>query len=112
MAERSKEIKVQASRHIIYTEILPGNTFHPAESYHQKYYLRGIHELMKEFDNIYQSDIDFINSTAAARVNGYIAGYGKLAQLKSELDTLGLSTAGGMKLLELVQERDRESVRP
>ena len=111
-AEKSKEIKTQAARHKIYVEILPDTTFHLAESYHQKYYLRGIRELMKEFDAMFQSDMDFINSTAAARVNGYISGCGKLAQLNSELDRLGLSAAGNKRLLAMVQARDREPVRP
>jgi hypothetical protein len=37
-------------------------------------------------------------STAAARVNGYVAGGGTSAQLASEIDLLGLSEAGRARL--------------
>jgi hypothetical protein len=44
-----------------------------------------------------------VNSTAAARVNGYLAGYGTRAQLEAELDSLGLSPAAQDKLLKKVK---------
>ncbi|MFH1595679.1 MAG: hypothetical protein ABIG94_04815 [Pseudomonadota bacterium] len=42
-------------------------------------------------------------STAAARVNGYVAGYGDLPGLEADLPGLGLSQAGGRKLLTQVR---------
>ncbi len=111
IAFQSKEIRQQSSRRKIYTEIMPYAVFSLAESYHHKYYLRGVHELMKEFDTMYASERDFINSTAAARTNGYIAGYGRLSQLEREIGTLGLSKAGQKRLLEMVKTRDRELVK-
>jgi len=50
--------------------------FYPAEGYHQKYYLQMHEDIMAEFRKIYPSFQDIVNSTAAARVNGYLGGYG------------------------------------
>jgi hypothetical protein len=33
----------------------------------------------------------WVNSTAAARLNGYVGGYASVAQLGDEIDSLGLS---------------------
>jgi peptide-methionine (S)-S-oxide reductase len=48
-----------------------------AEDHHQKYQLRQHRQLIAEFKAIYSRNVDFINSTAAARVNGYFDGHGK-----------------------------------
>ena len=85
----------------IATEIIPFSDFYMAEDYHQKYYLRQKPDLMKEFSAIYPATEDFISSTAAARANGYVGGYGTLATLHEELNSLGLSAAGRNILLEI-----------
>jgi hypothetical protein len=46
---------------------------------------------MAEFSAIYPDSVDFVNSTAAARVNGYLGGNGSLEQLEAELESFGLS---------------------
>ena len=89
----------------IFTEIVPFTEFYPAEPYHQKYSLRQEADLMKEFSAIYPNADDFMNSTAAARLNGYLGGYGSLEVLQAELDTYGLSQGGRQKLLNLVRQR-------
>jgi len=88
----------------IYTEIVPASEFTLAEAYHQKYQLRQVPDLMAEFSAIYpeDDDDDFVSSTAAARVNGYLAGYGTCQGLREQVDSLGLSEAGGAKLLRMV----------
>ncbi len=45
---------------------------------------------------------DLVASTAVARVNGYLGGYGSAASLRAELESLGLSPAGQEILLKKV----------
>ena len=85
------------------TAILPLTKFYIAEDYHQKYELRCTAELMKEFAAIYPDAKDFMNSTAAARVNAYLSGQGSVEQLKTEIDLLGLSTEGKEQLRKFVR---------
>jgi peptide-methionine (S)-S-oxide reductase len=86
----------------IYTEILPYSRFYLAEAYHQKYRLQQERELMREFTFIYPDPLHFAESTAAARVNGYVSGYGTRESLERELGTLGLSAEAGRTLVKLV----------
>lgn len=102
-ALESKELE-EAKRGKIATEILPATKFTMAEDYHQKYYLRNMRELMKEFDAIYPDAGKFAASTAAARVNGYVGGNGSRAALKAELESLGLSEEAVRRLWACVRE--------
>lgn len=61
-------------------------------------------ELMKEFQ-VYSDVKDFIESTAATRVNGYIGGCGTITGLQQEIDKYGLSEEGKELLLRIVQQR-------
>jgi len=97
----------------IVTEIVPFTEFYLAEDYHQKYYLRLQHDLAEEYTNIYPSLVDFVSSTAVARVNGYVGGNGMLSDLESEIDGLGLSAEGRQALWDIVSgSRDRWSFCP
>jgi len=76
--------------HKVYTEILPLTEFYRAEGYHQKYMLRHHPELMAHFEHTYPDDRDFVDSTAAARINSYLAGKGSASVLLKELESYGL----------------------
>jgi peptide-methionine (S)-S-oxide reductase len=56
---------------------------------------------MAEFEAMFSQNIDFVNSTAAARVNGYVGGYGDPEKIAENIESLTLSTAGQKRLLEI-----------
>jgi hypothetical protein len=62
--------------------------------------------LSGELSAIFPGAEDLAASTAAARVNGYIAGYGARAGLDAELSSLGLSPAGKKRLSGMVPESE------
>jgi peptide-methionine (S)-S-oxide reductase len=99
LAEASKaQVEAQTGR-AVQTAILPFTGFTLAEDYHQKYYLRQTPALVQELSRYYPDPGDLVNSRAAARLNGYVAGFGSPAQLKEELPELGLSAEAGQHLL-------------
>ena len=75
----------------VLTRIEPLERFYLAEDYHQKYRLRSGGPLWREFQAMYPHDFDFVNSSAAARVNGYLDGGGSCARLDAEIADFGLS---------------------
>lgn len=100
--------KEEESRNLkLCTEVLPLIKFFPAENYHQKYYLQLVRELMKEFSSMYSNFNDFINSTSAAHVNGYIKGCGSIKMLIGEINNLGLSHKAKERLVEIVESYGR-----
>lgn len=78
----------------VQTEVAKLEKFWIAEDYHQKYRLKHDDVLLEELRAIYPNEADFVNSTAAARLNGYLDGYGEAKQLANEIDKLGLSESG------------------
>jgi peptide-methionine (S)-S-oxide reductase len=90
LATRDREAERRGSP--ITTAIEPLKVFYRAEDYHQKYMLRSNRALMRDFRNL--DPKAFADSTAAARVNGYLGGHGWITQLDKEIDTFGLSPEG------------------
>lgn len=88
-------------REPIYTELIHFTQFHIAESYHQKYNLRKYPDLIGEYQSIYPVDTDFVSSTSAAKVNGYVTGYGTKENFKRDIVGLGLSPEGVKGLTEV-----------
>ena len=87
------------------TGLLNSNEFCRAEGYHQKYLLRSERNILREFSALYPAERDLVDSTAAARINGYLDGYGTLAELKAALPGFGLSPQAGNRLAEIVKRR-------
>ena len=102
LAMKTREREAIRRQDRIITEVVSASVFHPAEAYHQKYRLRRDIDLMEEFRAIYPNNDDFVASTAAARVNGYLGGHGTCEGLRSEIRSLGLSPTGQKKLLHTV----------
>ena len=105
LALETKEREAAERGQTIVTEIEPYTAFWRAEDYHQKYRLRGVKALREEYERIYPDADDFVDSTATARVNGYLGGHGTLEQFEEEIGTLGLSEEGQEKLREMAKSR-------
>jgi peptide-methionine (S)-S-oxide reductase len=105
LAEETRD-RIEATGKIkVRTEILPFSTFYVAEDYHQKYSLRGQTELMREFRDIYPSDEAFMNSTVAARVNGYLTGLAGFEGVREAVDDLRLSAQSRDRLLAAIRKQ-------
>jgi len=83
------------------TPILPVGVFTRAEDYHQKYELQNDDLLKREFRALYPSEPDFVNSTAAMRVNAIVAGHGR--GLRPEVARYGLSEPARRRLEALIK---------
>jgi peptide-methionine (S)-S-oxide reductase len=88
--ESTMEPLVQRFDQQLTTEVLPLETFYNAEDYHQKYSLQHHKSVMDSFSRMYPQFCDFNDSTAAARLNGFAAGYGSQAMFESEKSLYGI----------------------
>jgi len=82
------EMKAKRNKPIA-TEIAEAKEFYDAEDYHQKYMLQHHPWLLESLD-INPGD-DLIQSHVAARLNGYIGGYGSVKDFNIEAPNLGLN---------------------
>ena len=107
VAEETKAREAEKRGRAIHTEITDYTRFWRAEDYHQKYRLRHVKDLWEAFNAMYPDFDDLVDSTAAARVNGYAGGHGTLEQLEDEIGRLGLSAEEQETLREMVERRLR-----
>lgn len=87
LAMKSREDEEANLGRRIYTDIIPFSEFYLAEDYHQKYHLQQVPGLMEELAAIYPNFTDLIDSTAAARINGYAGGHITFRELQDQLNS-------------------------
>jgi peptide-methionine (S)-S-oxide reductase len=102
LAEKALKRMENVSKTRIYTQLLPYTGFTRAEDYHQKYFLRNQADLEKRFETIYPDPVRFADSTAVARVNAYLGGYGSREQFEREAPDLGLNETEIRALRKLI----------
>jgi methionine-S-sulfoxide reductase len=95
--EDQKQLAVETSKREadrlgeqVFTDIVPFSGFSLAEDYHQKYRLQQVPVLFDELRALYPDHSEFVDSTVAARLNGYAGGYGTLEALRAEIGDMGL----------------------
>lgn len=79
--------KSEKSARPVQTVIQPAEQFYDAEDYHQKYALRRHTKLLSALN---LSDKQIIDEPIAARLNGFLNGYGSLAQFEREVGNMNL----------------------
>ena len=104
LAEESYQKRLEERPNTVLTEIVPYKGFTLAELYHQKYYLQVEQTLLQDALKTRDDFEGFLFSTTAARLNGYVGGYGDLATLEKELEMYRLSDKGEKILLEIVKK--------
>lgn len=103
----AKEIRSeyeQAQGKEIQTEFQTFNHFYTAENHHQKYFLRCFKGATEVIKNLFPDESSFIQSTIAARLNGFVRERGKLPDIKEEITHWGLSEANTKLLLETIDK--------
>lgn len=101
-ALKSKDEKEKNENTHIYTDIEYIDKFYLAENYHQKYYLQSLRTVSNDIKKSYKNFNDFVDSKIAARLNGYIKGYGDINMLRHDLKTDLLSDKSKKRLISIV----------
>ena len=100
--EMGKKTQAKLGKQVT-TYILPLRIFTLAEDYHQKYMLRQRPDIVAELTQIYPNKKDYLNSTAATRLNAYLGGHGSSSQLQEEISGFGLSQKSQTALINLLK---------
>ncbi|WP_232321264.1 peptide-methionine (S)-S-oxide reductase MsrA [Sporosarcina ureae] len=83
----------------IETEITPVGHFTLAEDRHQKYYLKRYPNVLDKLYWLYPSEESLINSTFAARLNGFVKGFGTRDQIVTEIESWPLPENARQQLI-------------
>uniref|UniRef100_UPI0039801AA1 peptide-methionine (S)-S-oxide reductase n=1 Tax=Salmonella sp. s51228 TaxID=3159652 RepID=UPI0039801AA1 len=83
LANQTKDEHQKSVHRPIQTKIKPFESFYNAENYHQKYLLRNQRKL---FTLLNLTDAELIDNTLAAKLNGYVGGFGSLTNLNKDLE--------------------------
>ena len=83
--EKLKKEKEQQLNEPVETEIRPFDGFTEAEERHQKYYLKRYPKALEQLAELYPDASLLTQSTFAARLNGFVKGFGSRQQLMEEI---------------------------
>lgn len=84
--EKLKVEKEQQLNEPVETEIRPFDGFTEAEERHQKYYLKRYPKALEQLAELYPEMALLTPSTFAARLNGFVKGFGSRQQLLEEIN--------------------------
>ena len=90
-----------------HTSIEPLSRFWLAEDYHQKFRLRSHRRVFAGFRSLLPDERSFIDSTAAARLNGWLDGCGSAEQVERELPLTGLGESMQDEVRTFAGRRER-----
>lgn len=99
-ARLSRDARAATLEQPLRTEIRALTAFWRAEDYHQKYALRGHAGLARALRERHASEQAFVDDPQVAKVNGWLAGAGDLADVERALPELKLPQALAEELLE------------
>lgn len=87
--EAASRVKTEMEEELgekIETDIAPFSSFTPAEERHQKYYLKRYPKVLDQLIGIYPDQRLLTDSIFAARLNGFVKGFGNRESLKQEIE--------------------------
>lgn len=84
------------------TEFQSFTQFYTAEVHHQKYFLRRFKGATEMIKSLFPDEDSFIQSTIAARLNGFVRERGKLPDIKKEITHWGLNKFDTELLLDTI----------
>jgi peptide-methionine (S)-S-oxide reductase len=91
------------------TVVEPLMRFWIAEGYHQKFRLRGHPAIAAEMRALFPDERAFVDSTAVARLNGWLDGWGSAEQIERELPLIGLGAAAQEEIRRFASPRIHEA---
>jgi hypothetical protein len=105
LAQRTMQAREKELARKIHTEIREFSEFYRAEDYHQKYALKQQPMILNQLRSVYPDAKELTDSTAAARLNGFVYGYGSKESLDHIDDNMGISPEVADKLKAAVSGR-------
>ncbi len=96
--------RMEDAKGILDTELAPFKAFYPAESRHQKYYLKRFPDAVEKLKSLYSSEEELERSTLAARLNGVAKGFLNLERLQQEMLGWPLAENELKEMLSLIRQ--------
>ena len=84
----------------IETEITLLEQFTLAEQRHQKYYLKRYPKALEQLEPFYSSEESLVDSTFAARLNGFVKGFGTRDQIVTEIQSWQVDESARQQLIQ------------